>query len=146
MVTAMIRPLVGLAARISDIRLARYLAASVGALAVDVGAFLGLMAIGMAAGPASAAGYSLGIAAHWLLSSRAVFSDTVAERGRGRTLQKGLFVISALAGLALTTAIVTVADRAGIDPRLAKLAAIAASFTLTYILRARVVFKDSAQR
>lgn len=146
MVTAMIRPLVGLAARISDIRLARYLAASVGALAVDVGAFLGLMAIGMAAGPASAAGYSLGIAAHWLLSSRAVFSDTVAERGRGRTVQKGLFVISALAGLALTTAIVSVADRAGIDPRLAKLAAIAASFTLTYILRARVVFKDSAQR
>jgi putative flippase GtrA len=145
-VTAMIRPLVGLAARISDIRLARYLAASVGALAVDVGAFLGLMAIGMAAGPASAAGYSLGIAAHWLLSSRAVFSDTVAERGRGRTVQKGLFVISALAGLALTTAIVSVADRAGIDPRLAKLAAIAASFTLTYILRARVVFKDSAQR
>lgn len=146
MVTAMIRPLVGLAARISDIRLARYLAASVGALAVDVGAFLGLMALGMAAGPASAAGYSLGIAAHWLLSSRAVFSDTVAERGRGRTVQKGLFVISALAGLALTTAIVTMADRAGIDPRLAKLAAIAASFTLTYILRARVVFKDSARR
>ncbi|MFL0670851.1 MAG: GtrA family protein [Erythrobacter sp.] len=142
----MIRPLVGLAARISDIRLARYLAASVGALAVDVGAFLGLMALGMAAGPASAAGYSLGIAAHWLLSSRAVFSDTVAERGRGRTVQKGLFVISALAGLALTTAIVTMADRAGIDPRLAKLAAIAASFTLTYILRARVVFKDSARR
>lgn len=146
MVTAMIRPLVGLAARISDIRLARYLAASVGALAVDVGAFLGLMALGMAAGPASAAGYSLGIAAHWLLSSRAVFSDTVAERGRGRTVQKGLFVISALAGLALTTAIVTMADRAGIDPRLAKLAAIAASFTLTYILRARVVFKDSDRR
>lgn len=144
MAAAMIRPLAGLAARICDIRLARYLAASVGALAVDVGAFLALLAIGMAAGPASAVGYSLGIAAHWLLSSRAVFSAELAARGRGRMVQKTLFVISALAGLALTTAIVTLADRAGIDPRLAKLAAIAASFTLTYILRARVVFRASA--
>lgn len=142
MVAAMIRPLAQIAARISDIRLARYLAASIGALAVDVGAFLGLMALGMAAGPASALGYSLGIAAHWLLSSRAVFSDTVAARGRERTLQKTLFVISALAGLALTTAIVTFGARAGFDPRAAKLVAIAASFALTYVLRARVVFRS----
>lgn len=138
----MIRPLMGLAARISDIRLARYLAASVGALAVDMASFLALLAAGMAAGPASALGYSLGIAAHWLLSSRAVFSDAVAARGRTRTVQKTLFVMSALAGLALTTAIVTLGARAGFDPRLAKLVAIAASFALTYVLRARVVFRS----
>jgi putative flippase GtrA len=144
-VTAMIRPLGDLAARLCDIRLARYLAASVGALAVDVGGFLGLLALGMAAGPASAIGYSLGIAAHWLMSSRAVFSDAVALRGRERTVQKGLFVISALAGLALTTAIVMLADRAGIDPRLAKLVAIVASFALTYLLRARMVFRGRAE-
>lgn len=137
----MIRPLAGLAARISDIRLARYLAASIGALAVDMASFLALLAAGMAAGPASALGYSLGIAAHWLLSSRAVFSDALAARGRGRAVQKTLFVISALAGLALTTAIVTLGARAGFDPRLAKLVAIAASFALTYVLRARVVFR-----
>jgi putative flippase GtrA len=140
----MIRPLMGLAARISDIRLARYLAASVGALAIDMASFLGLMALGMAAGPAAALGYSLGIAAHWLLSSRAVFSDALAARGRGRRVQQGLFVISALAGLALTTAIVTLGARAGFDPRAAKLAAIAASFALTYVLRARVVFRSGA--
>ncbi len=140
----MIRPLKGIAGRISDIRLARYLAASIGALAVDLGAFLGLMAAGMAAGPAAAMGYVLGIAAHWLLSSRAVFSDTVAARGRERSVQKALFVISALAGLALTTAIVTLGARAGFDPRLAKLAAIAASFALTYVLRSRVVFRGGA--
>jgi len=140
----MIRPLAGLAARISDIRLARYVAASVGALAVDMASFLGLLAAGIAAGPASALGYSLGIAAHWLLSSRAVFSDAVAARGRGRAVQKGLFVISALAGLALTTAIVMLGERAGFDPRLAKLVAIVASFALTYVLRARVVFRSSA--
>jgi putative flippase GtrA len=143
-VTAMIRPFAVLAARICDIRLARYLAASVGALAVDMGAFLGLLAMGMAAGPASALGYSLGIAAHWLMSSRAVFTEALAARGRTRTVQKTLFVISALAGLALTTAIVTLGERAGFDPRLAKLVAIAASFALTYVLRARVVFRSSA--
>lgn len=145
MVTAMIRPLMSLAARISDIRMARYLAASVGALALDMASFLALLAAGMAAGPASALGYGLGIAAHWLLSSRAVFSKTVAARGRGRTVQKGLFVISALAGLALTTMIVTFGERAGTDPGLAKLVAIIASFTLTYLLRARLVFLGCAK-
>ena len=141
----MIRPLARIALRLSDIRLARYLAASVGALAVDMGAFLGLLAVGMAAGPASALGYSLGIAAHWLMSSRAVFHDSVAERGRGRMVQKTLFVISALAGLALTFALVSLGERAGFDPRLAKLVAIGASFALTYVLRSQVVFKDGAQ-
>ena len=145
MAATMIRPLARIALRLSDIRLARYLAASIGALAVDMGAFLGLLAVGMAAGPASALGYSLGIAAHWLMSSRAVFHDSVAERGRGRMVQKTLFVISALAGLALTFAIVSLGERAGFDPRLAKLVAIGASFALTYVLRSQVVFKDGAQ-
>jgi putative flippase GtrA len=140
-VTAMIRPFMSLAARISEIRLARYLAASVGALALDMASFLALLAAGIGAGPASALGYGLGIAAHWLLSSRAIFSETVAARGSGRTVQKSLFVISAVAGLALTTVIVTFGERAGTDPGLAKFVAIIASFTLTYLLRARMVFR-----
>ena len=127
--------------KLRDIRLLRYLLASVGALAVDVGCFLLLLTGGMAAAPASALGYSSGILAHWLLSSRTVFTDTVAERGQARTRQKALFVISALAGLALTTVIVGTADHLTFDPRLAKLIAIGASFTLTWWLRSRVVFR-----
>lgn len=127
--------------RLRDIRLVRYLGASVGALAVDMGSFLALLALGSTPAAAAAAGYSLGIVAHWLLSSRAVFSDAVAPRGLGRTRQKALFVISALLGLALTTAIVGLGDIAGIDPRLAKGGAIAASFTLTWMLRSRIVFR-----
>ena len=50
---------------------------------------------------ASATGYSLGIVAHWLLSSRAVFQQGVAARGPQRTRQKAMFVGSALFGLAL---------------------------------------------
>lgn len=126
--------------RLVDMRLARYLIASVGALAVDVGTFLALLSLGLWAAPASAIGYGLGIAAHWVMSSRAVFTGNVAQPGPARTRQKALFTGSALIGLAITTAIVWAGDASGIDPRLAKLAAIAASFTATWLLRSRVVF------
>ncbi|WP_435419026.1 GtrA family protein [Parerythrobacter aurantius] len=136
--------MLALLTRIKDIVLVRYLLASVGALAIDLGSFMALLSLGVAAVIASAAGYALGILAHWLLSSRKVFSDRVAGRGAERTKQKALFVVSALAGLALTTAIVGAGDLAGMDPRIAKLFAVAASFTLTWILRSRVVFRTGA--
>jgi len=135
--------MIPLLTRIRDLRFIRYLLASVGALALDMGSFLALLALGTLPAVASAISYSLGIAAHWLLSSRTVFSDTVAERGMARTRQKALFVFSALAGLALTTAIVGGGDLAGIDPRAAKLVAIGASFMLTWVLRCKVVFRSS---
>lgn len=125
----------------ADVVLVRYLLASALALAVDFAAFLLLLRAGMMAAPASALGYSCGIVAHWLLSSRKVFVDGVARRGPERTRQKALFVMSALLGLALTTAIVGTASRAGLDPRLAKLAAIAASFATTWLLRERLIFR-----
>ena len=130
-----------LLSRLRDIRFVRYLLASVGALAVDMGAFLALLGIGMAPAPASAVGYSLGILAHWLMSSRAVFHDSVARKGFARTRQKALFVISALLGLGLTTAIVGFGDMAGIDPRIAKLVAIGVSFMATWLVRSRIVFR-----
>lgn len=127
--------------KLRDVRFVRYVCASVGALAVDVGSFLALMAIGVAAAPASAVGYSLGILAHWLMSSRAVFQDTVAEGGSARTRQKALFVISALIGLGLTTAIVGAGDWSGIDPRIAKAFAIVVSFAVTWLIRSKIVFR-----
>lgn len=130
--------------RIADLRLVRYGLASIGALAVDLGSFLALLALGAPAAASSALGYGLGIVAHWLLSSRAVFADSVAARGRARTKQKALFVVSAMIGLAITTGIVGLADLSGIDPRLAKLAAIAVSFTVTWMLRNKVVFRGGS--
>jgi len=127
--------------RFVDRRITRYLLASVGALAVDVGIFLALLSFGVWAAGASAIGYTLGIVAHWLMSSRAVFIGNVAERGAGRTRQKALFVVSALVGLGLTTGIVWAGDVSGFDPRIAKLVAIAVSFTATWLLRSRVVFR-----
>ncbi len=126
--------------RLRDIRLLRYLLASVGALAVDVGCFLAAMSSGITPAAASAFGYCAGIVAHWLLSSRTVFTDMVG-RGRRRTRQKVLFVISALLGLGATTLIVGGGDALSIDPRLAKLVAIVVSFALTWLIRSRIVFR-----
>ena len=131
--------------KLRDVRVVRYVLASVGALAVDVGSFLALLSLGVAATPASAVGYSLGILAHWLMSSRAVFQDRVAAGGMARTQQKALFVISALIGLALTTAIVGAADWSGFDPRIAKGAAIVVSFLVTWVIRSRIVFRSEGE-
>lgn len=126
---------------ILDLRFSRYVLASVGALVVDMGAFLALLALMTVPWIASAIGYSLGILAHWLLSSRTVFGAGVAGHGPARTRQKALFVVSALIGLGLTTALVASAAAAGMDPRLAKLAAIAVSFLVTWLLRNHIVFR-----
>lgn len=129
--------------RLQRIRLIRYGFASVAALAVDMGSFLALLVLLVPAALSSAVAYSIGIVTHWLLSSRTVFTDTVAARGPERTRQKALFVGSALVGLGLTTAIVGAADFGGIDPRIAKLVAIVVSFTATWLLRSRIVFRNS---
>ncbi len=129
--------MVAILARLGDVRLIRYLIASVGALAVDVGCFLALLALGTWPATASAIGYCAGIVAHWLLSSRAVFADSVAARGMARMRQKTMFVLSALLGLGLTAGIVWAGDAAGLDPRGAKLVAIALSFAATWVLRSR---------
>jgi putative flippase GtrA len=118
----------------------RYLGASVVALGFDMGGFLLLLAAGAPAAPAAALSYSLGIVVHWLISSRAVFAAGVASRGPARTRQKALFVASALVGLALTAGVVGLGSALRLDPRLAKIAAVAVSFTATWLLRARLVF------
>jgi putative flippase GtrA len=130
--------------RAADIVFLRYLAASALALGVDMGTFLALLTLGVHAAAAAAAGYALGIVAHWLASSRAVFTAGVAETGPHRSRQKALFVGSALTGLAVTTTIVGGGTALGLDPRLAKLAAIGASFILTWLLRERVVFRAAS--
>jgi putative flippase GtrA len=126
--------------RLRNVTLLRYLAASALSLGVDMGSFTALLAIGAAAAPAAAAGYALGILAHWLISSRKVFAGSVATRGPARTRQKAMFVVSALIGLGITTAIVAAATLAGIEPHIAKLAAILASFTVTWMLRSKIIF------
>lgn len=128
--------------KLRDVRFVRYVLASVGALAADIATFLALLSLGLTALPASAIGYCVGILAHWLLSSRTVFTSNVAAGGMARTRQKALFVVSALIGLTLTIAIVTAGVSVGFDSRLAKGAAIIVSFAATWLMRSRIVFRS----
>ncbi len=125
-------------------RFVAYGFASVGALGVDVATFFALMALGLTAPIAAVGGYGLGILGHWFASSRFVFAGRVAEMGRQRAAQKGLFIGSALVGLAITWAVVASATHMGFDPRIAKLAAIGLSFVATFVLRSRFVFAERA--
>ena len=133
------------AIRRGELRWLAYLAASGLALCTDAGLFLLLLDAGLAPVAASALGYAMGILVHWLVSSRLVFVDGIAARGTGgRQRQKFLFVGSALAGLAITTAIVGGGSLFGLDARIAKLVAIVISFQATYLLRRHIVFRPGA--
>jgi len=118
----------------------RYIGVSAVALAVDIAVFLILIAVGMSPAIASGLSYLVGMVAHWFLSSRFVFGAYLAQPGVGRGKQQGLFFASALAGLTLTIAIVGLGDWFGVDPRLAKLLAVAVSFNATYLMRRKIVF------
>lgn len=126
--------------RVRSLLFLRYVGASAFALAADMGLFLLLLAADMLAPAASAISYTVGIGAHWLVSSRLVFSAGAAPGGAERWRQKFLFLLSAFVGLALTVAIVTVGEIIHGDPRVAKLFAIGVSFVATYILRKTIVF------
>jgi len=130
--------------RIRDNEFLRYFVASVGALAVDMGSFLALLAVHAPAGVAAAIAYTLGIVAHWILLSRGVFREGVAERGIARTQQKAVFFISTLMGLALTTAVVSVLVAVGLPAVVTKIIAVVLSFTLNFVVRKRLVFRPAA--
>lgn len=125
---------------IADFVFLRYLSASAMALAADFGVFLLALRFAVPAVAGAVVSYSLGILVHWLISSRAVFSETVAAAGPERARQKTLFVATALLGLALTAAITGTAAMMAIDPFAAKLIAATASFGMTWTLRRRFVF------
>jgi putative flippase GtrA len=118
----------------------RYIAASAVSLGVDFGTFMVALTLGVPPALAAASGYIAGIASHWLFSSRLVFTGSVADVGAARRNQQALFVLSALVGLGITTAIVGLGSRYGLDPRLAKGVAVVVSFQATYVLRRKVVF------
>jgi putative flippase GtrA len=109
----------------------RYIGASAAALAFDFALFMLTMSLGVPPAPAAAIGYISGIVCHWLVSSRFVVN---------RWQQQALFVVTALVGLGITTAIVGVGSHEGLDPRFAKIIAIGVSFQVTYVLRKKVVF------
>ena len=118
----------------------RYVGASAVSLGVDFAIFMAALSVGVPPAAAAACGYIVGIVCHWLISSRMVFVGHVAEDAASRRQQQALFVVSALVGLGITTGIVGIGSRYGLDPRIAKGIAIVVSFQATYVIRKKVVF------
>ena len=131
----------GLIRRVLGIQFVQYFLASLAALMVDMGTFVVFLNIGVTPGLAAAIGYSAGIGVHWAIVSRSVFAAGTATRGTARTQQKALFLITALAGLALTTGIVTLADALALNVIVSKGFAVAVSFVANYLARKHLVFR-----
>lgn len=118
----------------------RYGLASAVALLCDVPIFLLSLRAGLTPAIAAVIGYCAGIFIHWLMSSRLVFTLSPDRLGAAAHRRKAMFIASALFGLAITTAIIAIANVAGMLPIIGKLIAIAISFHTTYSLRRMVVF------
>ncbi len=125
---------------------ARYVAASVIALAADASSFFVMLHAGLAPALAAASGFAVGIVVHWLVSSRVMFATGVMAAGPERRRQQALFLASALLGLGLTTLIVGVGAHVAINPLLAKAVAVAVSFGTTSRLRYLYVFRADYDR
>lgn len=138
------RAVQNLIATISRWRIARYMVASFAGTVLDLAGFLLLYRVGVPPTLAAAASYCGGIVVHWLVSSRIVFHDRLAAPGLKRGGQQAGFFATALVGLAMTTVIVYAGVTAGLDPRLAKLIAMGASFLCVWFLRVMLVFREQA--
>lgn len=131
---AMAERLGQLAARLM---LARYLIVSIVSLWADTGLFLALSWWVMPASWAAFVGYGSGMAVHWALSVRFVFTDGDHPPTHA---QCASFVLSGLIGLAITVGMVSALGSIGTPLLLAKAAAVLVSFTTVYLVRKYVVF------
>jgi putative flippase GtrA len=118
-----------------------YLVASCIACGADFSVTVGLSLLTVPAALAATIGYLLGIAVHWFISTRFVFSGAVAFSLSERRRQKALFFLSGLVGLTATVAIYTHLCAMRVGPAEAKLAAVLVSFSLTYLCRRYFVFR-----
>ncbi len=118
----------------------RYLAASIVALAFDVASFSTLVATHISATTASAIGYCVGIIIHWMVSAHYVFPGKTRD-GSALQWQRVLFAGSALLGLAITVATVTLLSNLGVHAIAAKGVAVGISFVAVYAARKWGVFR-----
>ncbi|WP_333702582.1 GtrA family protein [Sphingobium yanoikuyae] len=117
--------------------LARYLIVSIVSLWADTALFLALSRWVMPASWAAFVGYAAGMAVHWVLSVRFVFTDSGQ---RPSHVQRASFVLSGLIGLAITVGLVYALGAIGTPLLLAKGVAVLVSFTAVYLVRKYVVF------
>jgi putative flippase GtrA len=126
-------------------QLSRYSAASALALVLDFTVYLVLTTGDMKPVLAGVLGYGAGLALHFLLSSKFVFSATPANKAQTRLF--GEFALSGLAGIATTAVVIALAtELAGLPGLPAKVLAAGMSFVLVYWLRCTIVFGGSSSQ
>jgi putative flippase GtrA len=121
---------------VARLMFARYLLASIIALASDFALFLLLDRLGLPPVAAACGGYAGGLLVHWAISVRFVF-DTGAGPSHGQRLA---FIASALLGMGMTMAMVGALSLVGTAPALAKLLSVPVSFLIVYAIRKYGVF------
>jgi putative flippase GtrA len=129
-------------------RLLSYLAVSAAALITDVAVYrLCLPLVGTAA-MAAAIGFVFGIFAHYVVSSRVLFSDILKARGGSAEAPiVGQFFMAGGTGLLVTTLVVwLVADFGGYHPYAAKAVAVVFSFASVFALMRFVVLGNFLKR
>lgn len=131
----LLAPLLALAPQFS-----RYVVVSVLALGLDFSVFLLLThTAGVKASLAGVTGYGMGLALHFVLSTRFVFERRGLDKSQRRLLAE--FALSGLVGVVLTWSIIAlVVDVAGFYPVVGKVLAVGLSFVAVYLLRRSIVF------
>jgi putative flippase GtrA len=124
----------------SPAQLARYLAISALAFALDFAVFLQLLVWEVSPVTASVAGYLCGTQLHWLLSTRLVFAGRVRQGRAARRRQQVLFFASAAVGVTCNAGIVALSEALLVPLVIGKLAAIGVSFVLVLAVRATIIF------
>jgi putative flippase GtrA len=118
---------------------ARYLVASIIALAGDIGTYALLLQLHLIPAIAGAIGYGCGLLAHYLLSAAWVFPDRGKRRRTTPTFAK--FAATGLSGLGLTALSIALLTSAGLcGPYTAKAIAILLSYVIVFVLRRAYVF------
>jgi putative flippase GtrA len=117
---------------------ARYLLASVCALSLDMGLFLALSGADVPSALAACGGYVAGLLLHWAISIRFVFACE-----RPSHMQRVAFLMSAIAGLPITVAIIETITYFGLGLAIAKLIAIPISFGTVYAIRKHGIFSPA---
>jgi putative flippase GtrA len=121
-----------------------YLAASIVALACDVGVLAALVRLGVDNVAAAGVGYCVGLAVHYVIATRFVFRHR--RYREARMMESGLYVVTGFAGLLLSAAVVWAGDAAGLHLAVSKAIAVVASFVAIYLLRRWLLFTPAAPR
>jgi putative flippase GtrA len=121
----------------------RYTGVSLVSLAIDYGVFFALLSALALPVVASIAGYAVAFATNYKLSRRFVFGSDGAHKGERRLF--GEFMASGLLGIVLTAIVTALGVYAlGLEPAIAKTAAVLICFVTLYVVRSRLVFTPIA--